>query len=310
MKTKTFTIFFFLLFFQNLFAQKNELITSIPFELKEDGRIYIKAKINKSDTLTFLFDSGAKSVVIVDSIARNSLKLKFDGKDINIGSYGESTVESSSKNTLIFGNQKIDNLTLYSIPYSTKKKFDGIIGCEIIKKYVVEVNYDSKMILFYNKENYNYNGNGEKLNVKFIDDIPTVGFTFKLRKYYHKGQMSWDTGSNGDINFTTQFTENNKLYYDMPILGESESISSDGNMSKELIGLINQVNLGDYEFYKIPCTLTTNESNVNDSKKVDGAFGNRFLKRFNAVYVLGNNIIYITPNHYLHSPYYDFLMGK
>ena len=41
-----------------------EALDSIPFELGGDSRIYIRCRVNESDTLRFLFDSGATDMVV------------------------------------------------------------------------------------------------------------------------------------------------------------------------------------------------------------------------------------------------------
>lgn len=46
-----------------LFAHA-QVMDSIPFELGKDNRVYIHCRVNDSDTLRFLFDTGATDMVL------------------------------------------------------------------------------------------------------------------------------------------------------------------------------------------------------------------------------------------------------
>jgi len=72
----------------NLFAQNSgdfkfedaNYDVTVPFELW-NNRIYVKVKINNSDTLDFLFDTGAgASGIIIDSSIAVQIGLKESGK--------------------------------------------------------------------------------------------------------------------------------------------------------------------------------------------------------------------------------------
>lgn len=52
-----------------LFAQ-NQPIDKISFELTDNNEIFIKCKVNETDSLTFLFDTGANGTVINSYICK------------------------------------------------------------------------------------------------------------------------------------------------------------------------------------------------------------------------------------------------
>ena len=87
---------------------KNDPIGEIPFTIAEDGRIYVTAFVNGSDSLRFLVDTGASSIVL----NTNSLKLKgliHNGKSVdNLGTSGENTIEYSNDNFVKVGTIQYD----------------------------------------------------------------------------------------------------------------------------------------------------------------------------------------------------------
>jgi predicted aspartyl protease len=112
MKNLTVTLLFITITSQLL--GQNKPLTTLPFELKEDNRIYIKCRVNQSDTLTFLFDTGAGAMVINESILGKKLSLVLDSETNNMGANGENKVKESTKNKLFFGNIEADSVTYYS----------------------------------------------------------------------------------------------------------------------------------------------------------------------------------------------------
>ena len=54
-----------------LFAHA-QVMDSIPFELGKDNRVYIHCRVNDSDTLRFLFDTGATDMVLNPNSPRST----------------------------------------------------------------------------------------------------------------------------------------------------------------------------------------------------------------------------------------------
>ena len=61
---------------------------TIPFNLGNDNRIYLKAAVNNSEPLTFIFDTGANAMVVNTTITDSKLNLKFDSETENTGANG------------------------------------------------------------------------------------------------------------------------------------------------------------------------------------------------------------------------------
>ena len=98
-------IFFitFMSFTANARMLKENPVGEIPFSIAGDSRIYITAFVNGSDSLRFLVDTGASSIVL----NTNSPKLEgliHNGVSAdNLGTSGENTVTYSNDNSVIVG---------------------------------------------------------------------------------------------------------------------------------------------------------------------------------------------------------------
>ncbi len=49
---------------------------------------------------------------------------------------------------------------------------------------------------------------------------------------------------------------------------------------------------------------------MQSKEDIDGMIGNNFLKRFNIVIDFKNNNLYLQPNNFYYTPFYDFLVKK
>src|SRR4051794_5407341 len=102
------------------FAQK-----TVPFTL-ENNCIFLYCKVNETDSLKFLFDTGADgSVINLDS--KKASAVKADGKSVNTGSNGTNDVASSSNNRMSFSGIANEKVSLTLIPFGTED-FDGVFG--------------------------------------------------------------------------------------------------------------------------------------------------------------------------------------
>ncbi|WP_298136964.1 retropepsin-like aspartic protease, partial [Flavobacterium sp.] len=136
---KKITFILFLLFFEaNSLAQD-----TIPFVLGKNNKIYIKARINNSEELNFMFDTGADENAIKKSVLDKKATCKIDGKDKNIGIGGTHEVETSSSNTIQINSNSKTNQRLVVLDYEDDFE-DGIIGWPFFENKVVNINYGIK----------------------------------------------------------------------------------------------------------------------------------------------------------------------
>jgi hypothetical protein len=148
-------------------ATANAPVT-IPFELVT-RHIVVKTSINNSRPLSFVFDTGAK-VCVVDSDVAKELSLKLEGQ-LRVGGAGGDTLPGSfvrdAKWTLA-GLEGFSQPVSISIPLGRLAArfghdFDGIIGAEFIQQFVVEVDYEKRVLRLHDKDKFNYSGPGESI---------------------------------------------------------------------------------------------------------------------------------------------------
>ena len=128
----------------------------LPFTLQEN-LIFIKAKVNGSRELNFLFDTGAGVTVLNTSTAK-TLQLKIGGESV-IGTSGNSVKSLTAvENTISLGKVQLQNvdLEIFSIDHLSeylKMPLDGIIGYDLLRNFVTQVDIQSMTIILHGHKN-------------------------------------------------------------------------------------------------------------------------------------------------------------
>ncbi len=288
------------------FAQDNQVVAKIPFEIKSDNRIYTWCKINKSDSLLFLVDTGASDVVI-NTHSLDMVDIKFNRKVTNLGSTGTSRIKKSDNNSFIWGGIDHRDVSIISIPYPNEV-WDGVLGLSILSKYVVEINYDYKQIILYDKDSYSSNS-PNKSKMEFKHKVPYIQVCIEIKDEKYYPSLEIDTGSDRIIDLSTTFTKKHSLskVFDSPY-AISTITSSDGSSGKVSNVYFDKLDFAGIEMYKIAGGWSEVEFGMLSLEDCDGIIGNNFLKRFNLIFDFNANYLYCEPNNYLYTPFYDFLV--
>lgn len=303
---KTYILVFFSLISFALLAQ-NIPIDSIPFKLENDNRIYTYLKVNKSDSLFFLFDTGASDMVI-NSERLSKVNMNFNSTKSNMGTTGVNSVKSSTKNVVLWGTQELKNLEFISISYPNEK-WDGVLGLSLLKQFVVRIDYKTMLIYLYDKNTYE-SLNDNRLKINYAHKIPIVEVKIKtIDNKTHNLRLELDTGSDRIIDISTTYVNSHRLLDIYPTAFATSTItSSDGNTGTILNNYFPKVTISDFELYNIPGGLAQINFGIMNTNEIDGVIGNWFLKRFNVTLDFKNNYLYLEPNNHLHTAYYEFLI--
>jgi predicted aspartyl protease len=90
---------------------------TLRFRLDKNFCIHLPGKVNGSDTLDFLFDTGAGAIVVTSSLLKTKVKATLDGSTTNAGTDGSGQVQTSSGNKLEIGGLTWHNASFLAIDY-------------------------------------------------------------------------------------------------------------------------------------------------------------------------------------------------
>tara|TARA_R110002049_G_scaffold67310_5_gene174949 strand:- start:2872 stop:4212 length:1341 start_codon:yes stop_codon:yes gene_type:complete len=273
------------------FQNKSQTKQRVSFKLI-NNLIIIPVTINEKK-LSFILDTGVNKTIIFNVSENDSIGL-LNPKKITLRGLGNG----ESVDAVISENNKMNikgligyNESIYVI---LKDFFDlssrmgttihGIIGYNLLKNFVVKINYKSKKIDFYNPDSYKYKKckKCEILPIQFYRKKPFVNVKVQLDTVANKltdVKLLVDSGGSDALwlfeDSKKEIKTPNKFFND--ILGEGLSGSIYGNRSR-----IPMLKIGNFEIEKPTVSFldTTSTKNARKLKNRNGSLGGNVLKRF------------------------------
>ncbi|WP_298899978.1 aspartyl protease family protein [uncultured Psychroserpens sp.] len=264
---------------------------TIPFSLGPDNRIYIKASVNDSKSLDFIFDTGANGMVVNTTVTNSKLNLKFDSSTQNTGANGTIKQKVSTGNTLRVGKFERKQENLLGIPYpETYYSFDGVIGYPFFEDYLIEINYElQQLVLHASKTTIKSIDSYEKLKMTMMGEVPYIDFSvFKDDKEVIFPAMI-DTGFNGILIVYYKTVEKFNLKNRYKKIRESKSSGTDGTVIKSSTVTIPKVMLGKNIIENLPVNLNLTPTSTDFTS----ILGGKVLKKFNWIIDFKGNTVFI-----------------
>lgn len=276
----------------------------IPLEI-DNNLILLRVSVNGSKPLKFIFDTGA-SISCISSKRAAELGLKsqgqFDG-DATGGRIQGDTVEGVEFRVQ---GAKVANLTVASFPFPTPPgfDFDGIIGCDFIKQFVVELDYLKRIMNLYNPRTYRYVGRGKSVPLILIgQNTPLVNATILLAgRVPVKAKLEVDTGGDNAVLVNSPFVKRHKLVEAMQNTTQDSRNGAGGNQ-QVITGLARAVKLGSFTLKNVPVQLSLDTEGAGASEENDGLIGGEIFRRFKVTLDYSRKRMFLVPNKSFNDPY-------
>jgi len=273
------------------------------FEASADPRIFLKARINESEPLYFILDSGSTWSFIDPSVVQ-SLGLKTEGQGQITNAQGDPIDLTFVKGvTLDISGAKFSDQSLAVAPMKVKfiHPVAGIIGSPFFKRFVVGIDYTARSLTLYEPHDYMYHGRGQILPLEFQDELPvlrvvlTIGMGLPV-----EARLMVDSGASWPVQLYRPFVEAKKLLTSsegMLRLGGSAGL---GGRQSFLVGRAKSVRLGRLEFKNQIVTFSQDEKGFGTSTERDGLIGTATLNRFRVVFDYARQRMIIEPAELFH----------
>lgn len=286
----------------------------VPFKMI-NNLIVIPVEIN-GVSMSFLLDSGVNKPILFSLNPNDSLMIEQKER-IELRGLGAgntiTAVKARSNSFRIKNIQKL-NLELYiildkEINMSTRLgiPIHGIVGYDVFKDFIVEINYNTEKIKFYKPENYEYN------SCRKCSDLP---LTFKNNKPYIDVKVAIEDNAAPDIpvkllidsggsdalwlfeDTEQRITVPDKNFEDF--LGRGLSGSIYGTRSR-----VKKFDVGGFLFEnaKVAFPDSTAITYVKNFKERNGSIGGEILKRFIVIFDYTNEKIRLRKSKYFSLPF-------
>jgi predicted aspartyl protease len=164
------------------FIDGKRKVEIIPFELHAN-LIVVRLRVNNSDTLNFILDTGVSITLISDPKVASALGLVSLRKVKIAGAGGEGDISASISlgSTIRLGHIRANNLPILFLSDDILALSDyigipihGIFGYDLFNRFVVGINFETKQISFSlpTRHHYNQRREGIKLPITIEDTKP------------------------------------------------------------------------------------------------------------------------------------------
>jgi hypothetical protein len=276
---------------------------AIPFELVT-RHIVVKVRINDSRPLSFVFDTGDK-VGVVDTDVAKELGLKLEGQ-LRVGGAGADTLPGSYVRDATWS---LPGLEGFSQPISIAiplgrmaaragHDFDGIIGSEFIKQFVVEVDYQNRVLKLHDRDKFTYAGAGESIPIQLnqmgyplLDGevTPTNGESIK-------GKFVLDLGSSGSLVLMSPVvTQHNLLGNGMKTI-KAIGVGGAGGQSNGQIGRVRSLQIGKFTITNPITLFSEDKAGAMATSQLVGNIGQLIAGKFKVFLDYSRTRIILEPN--------------
>lgn len=269
--------------------------------------IIIPIFINNSDTLFFILDTGINNTIMTELSADESLSLNFS-RQIKLQGLGKGdpidALHSTGNSFLISGivgyNQDLYVLlqNIFNLSTLLGTKVHGLLGYDLFRNFVVEINYDKKEIILYDPAKYRYRKSSRS---------QTLAISLENTKPYIRGEVELEDHTVIPVKLMVDLGASHALWIDKEsdprlkipskIIPAFLGTGLSGQISGE-IGRIARLRIGKFSF-EGPITAFPDSYSITNTSRLDnrnGSIGSEILRRFTVIIDYPNRQITLTPN--------------
>ena len=279
-------------------------VASVPIEIAGENYVLIKARVNDFEPMTFILDSGAGSGLVLYHKAAELLKLRTAGKGKG-GGAGATTYETAliKGASLSIAGVTMNNQTFVvyppeSPPPNLGQPVDGVIGYSLFSRYVVEIDYQSRIVNLYEPATYQYAGGGESIPLEILSKVPFARVQIPLagRKPL-EGRFIVDSGA-GRFSLILNapvVASNNLLAVPAKIITEPGAFGVGGDV-KLMVGRWPSLQVGHFTLTDPVIHFSQDRKGAFASSDFSGVIGGELLRRFKVIFDYAHKRMILEPN--------------
>jgi hypothetical protein len=286
-----------------------ESAVGIPIELNSN-HVYVKAQVNGGEALWFIFDTGAGATVL-DRARAEALGLPLQGQLEGRGA-GEKSVAVAMipKASFTLPGAELVDQTIMAIPLGMISPYegrpvDGILGFDLISRFVVKIDYAAKRLDLFEPASYQYSGSGERIPITMEDNHPHVSADLKVGERLVKGYFLIDTGARTALDLNRPFCEEHQLVDAVRTI-EGGFAAGVGGETRQRIGRTAELKLGKVVLNDVITGFSQDQKGAMASRDASGIIGGDVLRRFTVIFDYSRNEMILEPNANVSLPFeYD-----
>ena len=272
----------------------------LPFDYRA-RHVWLKASVNGGPPEDFLFDTGA-SVTVIDSGWAATHGLKTQGRMQAAGAGAAGGASFATLGSLRVASAANDGVELKDVKVAVLdvnpsfeplfwRSLAGVIGYDVISRFVVTVDYDDSLLVLHDPATWTYAGPEKPLPMVMNGTVPALEGSFDDAD---RGLFRLDVGSSSTVDVHAPFAKKTGIVNRMGKTTTFDGVGFGGSFSSE-VGRLRSMNLGPYEWDDPVVVVSHATEGAFASEEFAGNIGNRILERFRVTFDYERRQVYLEP---------------
>jgi len=290
---------------------------TIPFEIY-NNLIVIDIILNNTLPLKFILDTGIRTTVLTEKTLTDLLNVTYSRKITIPGAGGIKLVDAFVVNdvTISIGSITGQGHALLVLEHDLLQlknylgvNVHGILGYELFSRFVMDINYDRKVLHVYNPTTYKKKRRFREMSITIEDTKPYLEASFIIREADTvKGKFMLDTGASHTMMLDERSSE--AIYAPEPNVTSTLGRGLGGNINGK-VARVDKMWVDNYVFKNLITTFPDKETYEisQDRIKRNGTFGGGMMSRFHIVFDYVNSKLYVRKGQGFRKPFEFNLSG-
>ena len=279
--------------------------------------IWIPVRVAGGPPLTFAFDSAAaRSAIDWDRADEQKLPFAALGERLNAGSGdGLARIGRTGAVALTMPGAAMDLPAIGVVPLRQVsavygRRMDGVVGAELLARYVVELDWEQHRMALHEPSDYRYSGEGVVIPLVVAGGMPFIRLQVTVPGAPPvEGLFLVDCPHPGTIIMNRPFVEENQILAAMRRNHRTlvtHYIEGVNGKSEVLYGRIPELKIGPFSMREPVVGLSQAKAGALAQTEFAGILGAEILRRFRVIFDFSRERLILEPNTALAQPYrYD-----
>ena len=260
--------------------------------------ILIPVELENGTSCVFLLDTGA-ATSIVDTRVADKLNISIHGIAKMRGVGGDVDGQQVRPQFLRIGTIRLERPNLISLPMSgvssgLGREIDGLLGWDILRQYVVEIDYAAARLMFHDSADFNPPSEMESIPMP-TDATPLVRAHLLFSNHDPAGGLfQLDTGFSSAIRVNRDFTDRHQLLQAAAPTVEDQALGTGGAETVRR-GRAVGLQCGRFVISHPIVSFYREKKSTPGGERSIGNLGGEFLRRFKVTLDGGRQRLWLEP---------------